>query len=180
MAPQCLFLVCGWTSWGACSLCVGGLPGVLVPCVWVDPLGCLFLVCGWTPSMGDVGFCVPSDTGVSRNPPRTAAELPPQRLRQWVAVSAASETACRRAHRAPRRRRPATGGGLLAEWCGVRSAAEASRRIPDPCVECRISGARFGDNPFMGRRSLPMALAAGALACAVGGCVSAPDDGGGD
>src|SRR5699024_6544084 len=59
-----------------------GVPG---PWVWPDRLGGR---CGVFPSSGP---------GVSRHPPGTVADPPRPRLRQWVAVSAASETACRRA-----------------------------------------------------------------------------------
>ena len=80
--------------------------------------------------MADV-VCASSDSDVSRHPPRTVADPSRPRLRQWVAVSAASETACRRAavHL------PAclaTGGGAPPDESGVRSAASWLTR----CASC--------------------------------------------
>src|SRR5690625_2621896 len=54
--------------------------------VWSNPLGAPVRA-PWPYRLG----------GVSRHPPGTPADPPRPRLRQWVAVSAASETACRRA-----------------------------------------------------------------------------------
>src|SRR5690625_2449583 len=74
------------TPSGCPALGVVQPPGDARPWVWSNPLGALVLV-SWPDRLG----------GVFRYPPGTAADPPRQRLRQWVAVSAASETACRRA-----------------------------------------------------------------------------------
>src|SRR5699024_9035504 len=73
------------TPWGCAALGVVQPPGDARPWAWPNPLGAPVLV-PWPYRLG----------GVSRHPPRTAAGPPRPRLRQWVAVSAASETACRR------------------------------------------------------------------------------------
>src|SRR5699024_7178046 len=73
------------TPWGCLVLGVVQPPGGAWSWVWSNPLG--------VPGLG----CGPTAWGVSRHPPGTAADPPRARLRQWVAVSAASETACRRA-----------------------------------------------------------------------------------
>src|SRR5690625_3770307 len=90
------------TPSGCPVLGVVGPPGVPVLVPWPDRLG-----------------------GVSRHPPGTAAGPPRQRLRQWVAVSAASETACRRAHRAPSRL-------LGRRWPSPASRRTAFSTLPSP------------------------------------------------
>src|SRR5690625_5399850 len=68
-------LGCGRTPWGCLVLGVVGSPvGAPVLASWPYCLG-----------------------GVSRHPPGTVVDPSRPRLWQWVAVSAASETACRRA-----------------------------------------------------------------------------------
>src|SRR5690625_5690246 len=67
--------------------------------------------------------------GVSRHPPRTPADPPRPRLRQWVAVSAASETACRRAavHRCLGGPPPVARFRRASAACARRQAATALR-----------------------------------------------------
>src|SRR5699024_12150253 len=81
----------GPPPWGCAVLGVVHPPGGARPWVWPNPLG-----------------------DVSRHPPRTVADPPRPRLRQWGAVSAASEPACRRAHAAGFQR------VLGREWPGTR------------------------------------------------------------
>src|SRR5699024_6025949 len=100
--------------------------------VWSNPLGVPGLGCGPTPWGCPVLAPWPHRLGgVSRHPPGTVADPPRPRLRQWVAVSAASETACRRAAvHLPAC--SATGGAVPPETCGVRSAASWLTR----CASC--------------------------------------------
>src|SRR5690625_4919773 len=102
-------LGCGRTPWGCLVLGVVGSPvGAPVLASWPYCLG-----------------------GVSRHPPGTVVDPSRPRLWQWVAVSAASETACRRAavHL------PAclaVGGAVPSGESGVRSAASWLTR----CASC--------------------------------------------
>src|SRR5690625_2013814 len=90
------------------------------------PLGALVLV-SWPDRLG----------GVVRHPPGTVADPPRLRLRQWVAVSAASETACRRAavHRCLGGPPRVVRFHLVSPACARRQAVTALREahpLPQP------------------------------------------------
>src|SRR5699024_2764401 len=87
------------TPWGCLVLGVVQPPlGMPDPGCGPTPWGCLVLGVVQPPVGAPVRASWPDRLGgVSRHPPGTAAGPPRPRLRQWVAVSAASETACRRA-----------------------------------------------------------------------------------
>src|SRR5699024_10376372 len=97
--------------------------GVPEPECGPTPLGVPGLGCGPTPFGAPVLVPWPDCLGgVSRHSPGTVAGPSRQRLRQWVAVSAASETACRRA--AVHLPACSAGGGAVpSDGSGVRSAA---------------------------------------------------------
>src|SRR5690625_1640533 len=99
------------------------------------PSGCPVLV-PWPARLG----------GVSRYPPGTVAGPPRQRLWQWVAVSAASETACRRAavHRCLGGPPRVVRFHLVSPACARRQAATALREahpLPQPTPSgCPVLG----------------------------------------
>src|SRR5699024_9245312 len=105
------------------------------------PSGCPVLV-PWPDRLG----------GVSRHPPGTVADPPRPRLRQWVAVSAASETACRRTalHRCLGGPPRVVRFHLVSPACARRQAVTALRDahpLPQPTPVGTPDPAR-GPTPF--------------------------------
>src|SRR5690625_2356624 len=102
----------------------------------VQPPGVPGLGCGRTPVGAPVLVPWPHRlSGVSRHPPRTTANPPPPRLRQWVAVSAASETACRRTalHRHLENPPPEARLHLTSPACARRQAGSLAARVAPHC-----------------------------------------------
>src|SRR5699024_70017 len=101
-------------------------PGGARPWVWCTPLAVPGPGCGGAAAAVGGGFSS-SGPGVSRHPPGTVVDPPRPRLRQWVAVSAASETACRRAavHRCLGGPRPVVRFHLVSPACARRQAVTA-------------------------------------------------------
>src|SRR5690625_2662229 len=158
MGPACARRQDGSLAARGAPHCRSQPPGGDRSWVWANPLGVPGPGCGPTPwgcpVLGVVGPPVGAPVlvlwphclgGVSRHPPGTAADPQRPRLRQWVAVSAASETACRRAAVHPPAC-PATGGPAR------HRAATRSQHSHQRSLNCVLN--RRGQLP--GDRTIPV------------------------